>query len=273
MRGGDVERLQGYLTEAGHRTGRDGAFGPRTRRALRATERELELHVDGVATPREQRAIRRAVAEPATGGGAVFVTPPPVTKVKPGAIGQVTSEGFAVPPASAPRSVKKVIAAGNEIALAPYKWGGGHRAWRDEGYDCSGSVSYALHGAGLLDAPLVSGAFGALGVRGARSLDHALLDRRPRVHGRGRAALRHQRPVPHRLALDRRGARVARLHRDSPRRPVTRHRVRAQAARQSASSPTGSRRARPSAVSSRSRLSAAGRCGSVSGGAITAATS
>ena len=166
MRGGDVERLQGYLTEAGHRTGRDGAFGPRTRRALRATERELELHVDGVATPREQRAIRRAVAEPATGGGAVFVTPPPVTKVKPGAIGQVTSEGFAVPPASAPRSVKKVIAAGNEIALAPYKWGGGHRAWRDEGYDCSGSVSYALHGAGLLDSPLVSGAFGRWGSEG-----------------------------------------------------------------------------------------------------------
>ena len=160
MRGGDVKRLQRYLTEAGHRTGADGQFGPRTARSLRATERELELAENGVATRREQRAIKRAVAEPTTGGGAVYTAPPPaVKKVKPGAKGQVTSEGFAVPPASAPRVVKQVVAAGNEIAIAPYKWGGGHGQWRDDGYDCSGSVSYALHGAGLLDGSLISGDF------------------------------------------------------------------------------------------------------------------
>jgi cell wall-associated NlpC family hydrolase len=159
MHGGDVKKLQRYLTEAGHRTSADGQFGPRTARSLRATERELELRSNGVATRREQRAIRRAVAEPPTGGGAVYVTPPPVTKVEPGAKGVVTAQGFAVPPASAPRAVKEVIAAGNEIAIAPYKWGGGHRGWRDDGYDCSGSVSYALHGAGLLDSALVSGDF------------------------------------------------------------------------------------------------------------------
>jgi cell wall-associated NlpC family hydrolase len=163
MRGGDVKRLQRYLTEAGHRTGADGQFGPRTARSLRATERELELRENGVATRREQRAIKRAVAEPATGGGAVYSAPPPVTKVKPGAKGQVTSEGFAVPPTSAPRTVKQVIAAGNEIAVAPYKWGGGHGQWRDDGYDCSGSVSYALHGAGLLDGSLISGDFARWG--------------------------------------------------------------------------------------------------------------
>jgi hypothetical protein len=81
----------------------------------------------------------------------------------------VTAEGFAVPPASAPQAVKDVIAAGNEIAVLPYKWGGGHRTWDDSGYDCSGSVSYALHGGGLLDSPLVSGVlahWGGLG-RGA----------------------------------------------------------------------------------------------------------
>jgi cell wall-associated NlpC family hydrolase len=49
-----------------------------------------------------------------------------------------------------------VIAAGNEIATKPYKWGGGHGAWKDSGYDCSGSVSFALAGAGLLDRPLDS---------------------------------------------------------------------------------------------------------------------
>ena len=63
--GRDVKRLQGYLGSAGHRVARDGEFGPRTLRALRATERELELRADGVATTREQRAIRRAVGWPA----------------------------------------------------------------------------------------------------------------------------------------------------------------------------------------------------------------
>ena len=63
--------------------------------------------------------------------------------------------------------MKSVIAAGNAIAQTPYKWGGGHASWTDAGYDCSGSVSYALHGGGLLDSPLVSGAFAAWGERGA----------------------------------------------------------------------------------------------------------
>jgi cell wall-associated NlpC family hydrolase len=49
-----------------------------------------------------------------------------------------------------------MIAAGNVIAHKPYRYGGGHGRWSDTGYDCSGSVSYALHGAGLLKAPLAS---------------------------------------------------------------------------------------------------------------------
>jgi hypothetical protein len=55
--------------------------------------------------------------------------------------------------------VKRVIQAGNAISKLPYKWGGGHGAWRDSGYDCSGSVSFALAGAGLLQTPLTSGGF------------------------------------------------------------------------------------------------------------------
>jgi hypothetical protein len=78
----------------------------------------------------------------------------------------VTADGFAVPPRSAPAGVKRGIAAGNEIATTPYKWGGGHARWDDTGYDCSGSVSYALHGAGLLDSPLVSGDLAHWGERG-----------------------------------------------------------------------------------------------------------
>jgi len=52
-----------------------------------------------------------------------------------------------------------VIAAANRIARAPYVYGGGHRSFTDTGYDCSGSVSYALHGGGLLSTPLDSTAF------------------------------------------------------------------------------------------------------------------
>jgi cell wall-associated NlpC family hydrolase len=163
--GSDVKRLQRYLSKAGHRTKADGDFGPRTRRALRATERELELRADGVATRREQRAIRRAVASPGTGGVA-YVKPPPKAKVVPGAKGKVNSQGFAIPPASAPSSIKQVVAAGNRIAKTPYKWGGGHQSWDDTGYDCSGSVSYALHAAGLLASPLVSGDFAHWGESG-----------------------------------------------------------------------------------------------------------
>jgi hypothetical protein len=53
--------------------------------------------------------------------------------------------------------VKQIIEAGNVIARSPYKWGGGHGKWLDNGYDCSGSVSFALAAAGLLDGPLASG--------------------------------------------------------------------------------------------------------------------
>jgi len=72
---------------------------------------------------------------------------------------RVLPDGTAVAPDDAPEPVKRVIQAGNAIAKFPYKWGGGHGAWRDNGYDCSGSVSFALAGAGLLDAPRTSGGF------------------------------------------------------------------------------------------------------------------
>jgi hypothetical protein len=163
--GADVKRLQGYLGSAGHRVARDGEFGPRTLRALRATERELELRADGVATRREQRAIKLAVRVAGT-GGAAYTPPPPPDQAVPGEEGTVNDDGFAVPPRSAPKVVKEVVTAGNEIAKTPYKWGGGHPRWDDTGYDCSGSVSFALHAAGLLDSPLVSGDFARWGDRG-----------------------------------------------------------------------------------------------------------
>src|SRR3954454_16540668 len=75
----------------------------------------------------------------------------------------------AVAPPSAPAEVKDMIAAANHIRHTPYRWGGGHRRWRSTGYDCSGSVSYVLHRAGLLDYPLDSSGFMHWGRKGRSS--------------------------------------------------------------------------------------------------------
>jgi cell wall-associated NlpC family hydrolase len=61
--------------------------------------------------------------------------------------------GVALPPLEAPTQVLKIIEAGNAIARTPYKWGGGHGRFLDDGYDCSGSVSFALYAAGLIEGP------------------------------------------------------------------------------------------------------------------------
>jgi cell wall-associated NlpC family hydrolase len=61
--------------------------------------------------------------------------------------------GVALPPLEAPGAVLKIIEAGNAIARTPYKWGGGHGRFLDTGYDCSGSVSFALYAAGLIGGP------------------------------------------------------------------------------------------------------------------------
>ena len=74
--------------------------------------------------------------------------------------------GKAIPPCSAPRRVVKVIKAANEIRHKPYRYGGGHGEWRDSGYDCSGAVSYALHGGDLLGKPLDSSGLARWGSRG-----------------------------------------------------------------------------------------------------------
>jgi hypothetical protein len=78
----------------------------------------------------------------------------------------VTPEGQAVAPAGAPPAVTELIAAGNAIASLPYRYGAGHKSFDDTAYDCSGSVSYALHGAGLLDWTLDSTGLGRWGTAG-----------------------------------------------------------------------------------------------------------
>jgi cell wall-associated NlpC family hydrolase len=74
--------------------------------------------------------------------------------------------GRAIAPANAPTAVRQVIAAANRIRLTPYIWGGGHGRWWDRGYDCSGAVSFALHGGRLMSLPLTSGSMTAWGAPG-----------------------------------------------------------------------------------------------------------
>ena len=161
--GSDVERLQRYLTRAGFPTTADGMFGPRTAGSVRAFERSDGRPVNGVVPPRDARAIQAEATEAAD-------SEPTETgeETAPTETGEarITSDGRAVAPADAPEAVKEVIAAGNEIATKPYKYGGGHGSWQDSGYDCSGSVSYALHGAGLVRRPMDSGEFARWGRSG-----------------------------------------------------------------------------------------------------------
>lgn len=101
----------------------------------------------------------------AAGAGGVdpHATPTPATV--PGAKARLVN-GEAIAPASAPPAVQAVIAAANKIRTKPYIWGGGHGRWADAGYDCSGAVSFALHGAKLLSTPLDSTSFESWGEAG-----------------------------------------------------------------------------------------------------------
>ena len=93
----------------------------------------------------------------------------PVQAPAPGSSATLLPDGQAVAPADAPPVVQSVFAAANQIATTPYIWGGGHGSWDSPGYDCSGAVSFALHGGGLLDSPLDSTGLETWGVPGAGS--------------------------------------------------------------------------------------------------------
>jgi hypothetical protein len=75
--------------------------------------------------------------------------------------------GVAYAPAGAPRAVVRAIRAGNKLQNKPYLYGGGHKSFVDTAYDCSGAVSFALHGGKLLSSPLPSGSLMSWGMAGA----------------------------------------------------------------------------------------------------------
>jgi len=103
--------------------------------ALQARERDLQKKIESSAAL--QKEIEPSAAPPG-GQTATLVN------------------GRAIPPANAPVAVRSAIEAGNRIVGLPYVWGGGHGSFESSGYDCSGTVSYALHGGGFLSSPLDS---------------------------------------------------------------------------------------------------------------------
>ncbi|MBV8430778.1 MAG: peptidoglycan-binding protein [Solirubrobacterales bacterium] len=137
MTGHDVRVLQAYLSFAGFGTQVDGSFGPATQQSVVAFERQQGLPGNGIVSIPLSQKLRQVVAQAAAA--------PPTSKTR------INPDGTATAPAGAPALVQAVVAGANQIINTSYCVGGGHGNWTSSCYDCSGSVSFALHAAGLLN--------------------------------------------------------------------------------------------------------------------------
>ena len=155
------------LRSGGKRPSRERGNASSRRSSIRALQRRLGISADGVFGPATSQAVRRfqrshgltpdGIVGPATWRALGFGSTRPV--LRRGGSGGGSDGGV-------PGRIRRAIAAASRIAHKPYVYGGGHGSWNASGYDCSGSVSYVLHGAGLLNSPLTSGGFTSYGSPG-----------------------------------------------------------------------------------------------------------
>jgi Putative peptidoglycan binding domain len=153
LHGNDVTILQGYLTIAGYPTSVDGQYGPDTAASVAAFKQARSMTpANGVAGPSFVKALEAAISSYESD------VPTGTTTINP--------DGTATAPATAPAAVQVAVASANQILNTSYCVGGGHGQWKSSCYDCSGSVSYVLHGAGLLSSSEDSTGFESYGSPG-----------------------------------------------------------------------------------------------------------
>jgi hypothetical protein len=135
--GSEVTLLQFYLDVAGYHTPVSGDFGSRTKRSVMSFQQSYGLRQSGQVGQKTGSALGSRVEA--------------IDRVKPNGRTQIHRDGTASAPSNAPAVVDWLVSAANRIIGSSYCYAGGHGSWKSSCYDCSGSVSYALHGAGLLN--------------------------------------------------------------------------------------------------------------------------
>ena len=136
----------------GYKTPVSGQFGTRTQKSVIKFQQSWGLRPSGQVGKKTGQALGSKVAM--------------IDKVKPNGRTQINRDGTADAPSNAPAVVRWVVSAANHILHSSYCYAGGHGSWKSSCYDCSGSVSYALHGAGLLNMAEPSGSLESYGAPG-----------------------------------------------------------------------------------------------------------
>jgi hypothetical protein len=153
LQGNDVTVLQGYLTIAGFPTAVDGDFGPDTGNSVAAFKQAHNIApANDVAGPSFDTALKAAISAQESD------VPTGTTRIN--------ANGTATAPTGAPAVVQAMVSGANSILDTSYCVGGGHGTWNSSCYDCSGSVSFVLHAAGLLSQSEDSTGFESYGLPG-----------------------------------------------------------------------------------------------------------